>query len=356
MTNLNVMPTNAASSKRKQRQRYTIHPGVEDIFVGMLDKNYGRKKVDQPQELSDQQQDIISNAVSSVGNTCENINNDLSDYQDNDQTHLISQKDSEMNSVNENTLRNTNAQYTELQVHVSDFDSQVAKADTMIVEKKPFKNVLESFNEVNQSHGQIEAFSHKKTYQMLQIAYKVATYILENCLHEFVDEARTRGINFENKPDVNVFLPIVKTLWGQFGTVNVKGSPEQKWQHNRSCEKYSSVFWHLKDKNVPLDQVASYIEQFGGIRKIVEAVTEANGKIRHNNSNGEFDSKTLENRIITKRSKPIGKFMLESGKCEEHIAYFLGKVGSDGTVSIYEKLEISNGNLRASLKSAADRK
>ncbi len=47
--------------------------------------------------------------------------------------------------------------------------------------------------------------------------------------------------------------------------------------------------------------------------------------------------------------------MLNSGKCEEHIAYFLGKVGSDGMVSIYEELEISNGNLRAGLKAAADK-
>ncbi len=140
----------------------------------------------------------------------------------------------------------------------------------MIDEKKPFKNVLESFNEINQSHGQIEAFGHKKTYQMLQIAYKISIYILDDCLNEFINEAHNRRINFEENPEFNVFLPIVKTLWGHFETVTVKGNPEQKWQHNRSCEKYSSVFKHLKDTGVPANEVATYIERFGGIRKIVE--------------------------------------------------------------------------------------
>lgn len=355
MANFNSARNDAYPANRKERRRFTMHSGIDEVFTGMLKKRSGRKKATETQERNDQQQEIISNAVSSDDDICKETNSDLSDYQHIDQTQLISQKDSDMNSVNENTAQSTDTQYDELRKHLDHFDNHISKADTMIEKKKPFKNVLMSFNEINQSHGEIEAFGYKNTYQMLQIAYKISIYILGDCLNEFVNEARIRGINFEDKADFNVFLPIVKTLWGRFESVNVKGNPEEKWQHNRSCEKYSSVFKHLKDNGVPPNEVASYIEKFGGIRKIVEAVTEKNGKVRYNGRNDDLESNTLENRIIAKKSRPIGTFRLSSGKCKEHVAYFLGKVGSDGMVSIYEELEISNGNLRASLKAAADK-
>lgn len=352
MANFNSARNDAYPANRKERRRFTMHSGIDEVFTGMLKKRSGRKKATETQELNDQQQEIISSAVSSDDDICKQTNSDLSDYQHIDQTQLISQKDSDMNSVNENTAQSTDTQYDELRQHASNFDNHVSNSDLMIKKMQPFKNVLESFKQVDQSHFQIEAIGHKKTYQMLQIAYKVAVYALEHRYEDFAFEARIRGIKITDNTVSNAFLPVVKTLWGQDGEKKVKidGKEYPKWIHNRSCEKYAYVFRHLKENKVPPDEVASYIEGYkGGIKAIVEANSENCGISRTANNKAQY----FAQKIIDSKSRPIGTFILNDKKVDEHLAYFIGKVSSDGTALIYEELKVSNGNFLASLKSAA---
>lgn len=337
-------------SASEYKQRKVKAPPVNAGLIRTLREDLALR-AEQAQELINQQWEITLNAVSSTDNIPENTNSDSPGYQAVDQNHLISQTNSVNDIVNESTYQKSDAQYSELQKHISNFDSQVSKSEELIEKEDPLKNVLGSFEKLRGSMSRIEAFGHEKTYKMLQIAYKVAMYALQLRYKDFKLEAEMRKVNIESGS--NEFLPVVKVLWGEFGykDVKIEGNTYWNWIPNRSCEKYASVFRHLKDQKVRPDNVSSYIQTYeGGIKAIVKADSKKYGKPRVPKVS---NINRLEEKIITSTSKPIGTFKLAASKAEEHIAYFIGKVGSDGKVSIYQELKVSNGNLLTGLKSAA---
>ena len=112
----------------------------------------------------------------------------------------------------------------------------------------------------------IELSAHERTRLMLQVAYSDCLYVLNNEAgqKEFAIASTERGIP-QASNDENKFLPIVKTIWGRFveeAANEQNGKPQKVWKHNRSAEKYASVFRYLLDNAVSPDGVAQHIENY----------------------------------------------------------------------------------------------
>lgn len=134
-----------------------------------------------------------------------------------------------------------------------------AKAGTFEQRAERLRSVLDGITG-------IELSAHERTRLMLQVAYGDCLYAIstEEGRRELVLAMDARKVT-KATGEQNKFLPIVKTIWGRYVEEEVKGQngpSKTVWKHNRSAEKYASVFRHLLDEKVPLDSVAQYIETY----------------------------------------------------------------------------------------------
>lgn len=148
----------------------------------------------------------------------------------------------------------------------------------------------------------IQLSAHERTRLMLQVAYGDCLYAVLTAegAEEFAQAAMQREVA-SAKDGENLFLPIVKTIWGRYVEKTRKGHseatkeaknpslrkgkravvapelfdgmakakcerpclhPKMVWSHNRSAEKYAGVFRHLFENKVPPSEVAHYIETY----------------------------------------------------------------------------------------------
>lgn len=165
-----------------------------------------------------------------------------------------------------------------------------------------FEERAERLRNVFDGITDIQLSAHERTRLMLQVAYGDCLYavLTEQGSREFVKAARERNVP-SAKEGENLFLPIVKTIWGRYveqprkerseaaqkveapttpkgkrkivesglieGLVKTRSErpslpPKMVWVHNRSAEKYAGVFRHLFENKVEPTKVALYIENY----------------------------------------------------------------------------------------------
>jgi len=244
----------------------------------------------------------------------------------------------------------------------------------------------------------IQLSAHERTRLMLQVAYGDCLYavLTDQGCREFAKSAKERNVP-NAKEGENLFLPVVKTIWGKYvekpragqsgvlkkeenhtkqkgkrqiavpavldGAVKPESEqlcsvPKTVWVHNRSAEKYAGVFRHLFENKVELTKVALYIETYNHtehgtkLNGIVAADSAAHGGKGSRSAFDKEEVKRLIGRNGLKALSTVEKPQLI--KATEGPVVLLARI-VDGRLELLGDLEVAEAVINVGVTALAQR-